>query len=186
MKIIPFERFSQFLPKEGTILEVGCGYGYVSNYLSLESPGRFIVGNDVAIERVRLAEKTIGGRHNIQFLAKDCRDIKRNDFDGVIIADVLHHVPYPEQEKILVDVYGKLKPGGVLVLRETDKKMRLRYFIFNYLLEWLLYFHTEKLNFRKASEWRRILESIGFEVKDVIPNHPLFPYITVLFVSRKP
>lgn len=185
MSIIPFEQFSRYLPKDGAILEVGCGYGYVSNYLSLESTDRSVVGVDVAEDRVGVAQQTIGNRRNVEFLAKDCRDIPKDGFDAVVIADVLHHVPYPEQTKILADVYEKLKFEGVLVMRETDKKIRLRYFLFNYLLEWVLYLHAEKLNFRTAGEWKEILESVGFEVRDVIPNPLFFPYITALFVCAK-
>ena len=106
-------------------------------------------------------------------------------FDGVVITDVLHHVPYVQQAPILEDVYRKLKPGGVLVIRETDIKFRLRYFIFNYALEWLLYLGVEKLKFRKAAEWRRMLEAVGFSVEQSIPNPRFFPYITVLFVCSK-
>lgn len=183
--IIPFEQFAQFLPKEGRILEVGCGYGYVSNYLSLENPDRRVVGNDPARDRIKVAQSTVGDRMNIEFLTGDCRDMAESEFDGVVIADVLHHVPYAQQASILEDVFRKLKPGGVLVIRETDPKFRLRYFIFNYLLEWVLYFGTEKLNFRKVDEWRRIMEPIGFSIQQIIPNPRFFPYITVLFVCEK-
>ena len=107
------------------------------------------------------------------------------DLDGIVFADVLHHVPYEEQAKILEDVYRKLKPGGVLVMRETDIKFRLRYFIFNYWLEWILYYGVEKLNFRKSAEWQRILEPIGVSVQHIIPNSRFFPYITALFVCTK-
>ena len=185
LSIIPFEQFSQYLPKHGRILEVGSGYGYVSNYLSLESPDRDVVGNDPALDRTELARGTIGNRTNINFVSTDCREMADGDFDGVVIADVLHHVPYAQQASILEDVYRKLKPGGRLVIRETDIKFRLRYFLFNYALEWVLYLGVEKLKFRKAVEWRRILEDIGFSVHHAIPNPRFFPYITVLFVCSK-
>ncbi|MFQ5902855.1 MAG: class I SAM-dependent methyltransferase [Candidatus Binatia bacterium] len=185
MKIIPFEQFSQFLPKRGVVLEVGCGYGYVANYLSLESSDRVVIGNDPAKDRIEAAQQTVRDRKNIQFFAQDCRELEINNLDGVVIADVLHHVPFPEQKRILADVYTRLKPGGSLVMRETDIRISLRYFLFNYLLEYLLYFGSEKLNFRKAKEWREILESLGFQVHQIIPNSPFFPYITVLFVCSK-
>ena len=185
MMIIPFEQFAQFLPNDGVVLEVGCGYGYVLNYLSLENPTRQVVGNDPALDRVDVAQGTIGDRQNIRFVAGDCRHMPEEDFDGIVIADVLHHVPYEEQAKILEDVYRKLKPGGVLVMRETDIKFRLRYFIFIYWLEMILYYGVEKLNFRKSAEWQRILEPIGFSVQHIIPNSRFFPYITALFVCTK-
>lgn len=185
LSILPFEQFAEYLPKEGRILEVGSGYGYVSNYLSLENPSRRVIGNDPAQDRTALAQRTVGMRENIQFVSTDCREIADGGFDGVVIADVLHHVPYAQQAAILEDVYRKLKPGGRLVIRETDIKFRLRYFIFNYALEWLLYLGVEKLKFRKAAEWRRMLEEIGFTVEQSIPNPRFFPYITVLFVCSK-
>ena len=185
MKIIPFEQFSQFLPKRGVILEVGCGYGYVANYLSLESSDRIVIGNDPAKDRIEVAQMTVRDRKNIQFFTKDCRELGINNLDGVVIADVLHHVPFSEQKKILADVYTRLKSGGSLVMRETDIRIGLRYLLFNYLSEYLLYIGKEKLNFRKAKDWREILESIGFQVNQVIPNSPFFPYITALFICIK-
>ena len=185
LSIIPFEQFSQYLPKEGRILEVGSGYGYVSNYLSLENPNRQVVGNDPALDRTELAKSTIGNRTNIDFVSTDCREMADGGFDGVVIADVLHHVAYAQQANILEDVYRKLKPGGALVIRETDVKFRLRYFVFNYALEWVLYMGVEKLKFRKVGEWRRMLEGIGFTVQYAVPNPRFFPYMTVLFVCSK-
>lgn len=185
LSIIPFEQFSQYLPQEGRILEVGSGYGYVSNYLSLENPNRYVIGNDPATDRTALARGTIGTRTNIDFVSTDCREMPDGDFDGVVIADVLHHVPYAQQANILEDVYRKLKPGGKLVIRETDVKFRLRYFVFNYALEWVLYMGVEKLKFRRVREWRRMLDESGFTVHHAIPNPRFFPYMTVLFVCSK-
>jgi 2-polyprenyl-3-methyl-5-hydroxy-6-metoxy-1,4-benzoquinol methylase len=183
--IVPFEEFSRHLPTTGTILDVGCGYGYVANYLSLESSGRQVVGNDIATDRLQVAQRTVGNRRNITFVLSDSRNLKLGGLDGVILADVLHHIPYADQEQILADLFDKLKPGGVLVMRETDKKPRLRYFLCNYLLEWLCYPHGVKLLFRKADEWAGMLRSVGYEIKRVIPNPPCFLYLTVTFVCVK-
>lgn len=192
LSIIPFEQFSQYLPKSGAILDMGCGFGYVANYLSLESlegrgtGDRFIVGIDPAESRIAVARQTIGNRRNVEFMATDCRDLPRADFDGAVIADVIHHTPYDQHVPILTDVYAKLKPGATLVMRETAKKFRIRYFVFNVFSEWILYYGQEKLKFRRTAEWKHILETIGFEVRDIIPNGPLFPYTTSLFICIKP
>lgn len=185
MAIIPFEQFAGFLPRRGTFLEVGCGYGYLANYLSLECPERFVIGNDIAADRIEVAGRTVGSRTNIQFVARDCRELSVSDLAGAVIADVLHHAPFAEQPKILADVYRRLRPGGAFVMRETDIKPSLRYYLFNYLSECVLYAAVEKLNFRRAREWRQILESVGFEVQQIIPNSPFFPYVTALFVCQK-
>ena len=186
LSIIPFEEFSRYLPQEGRILEIGCGYGYVSNYLSLERGRRAVIGNDPAADRVRVAQQTIGDRRNIEFVAADSRDLPVAPLDGAVIADVLHHVPYADQEHILRDLHRKLKPGGVLVIRETDKKFRLRYLLFNCLLEWVLYPRVEKLRFRSAAEWVRLLQGVGYTVQKAIPNRPLSLYLTVTFVCVTP
>jgi 2-polyprenyl-3-methyl-5-hydroxy-6-metoxy-1,4-benzoquinol methylase len=185
MWLLPFEQLTSYLPSAGAILDVGCGFGYVANYLSLANPHRTVIGTDPSEDRIRVASGTVGTRSNVEFLAVDCRDLRRGGFSGVVITDVLHHAPYDQQLAILRDVYGKLAPGGTLVMRETAKKFRIRYFLFNYLLEQALYAGQEKARFRRTAEWQRMLEEVGFRVLHVIPNGPLFPYTTSLFVSTK-
>ena len=114
------------------------------------------------------------------------QDLDGGAFDGAVIADVLHHLAYEDQPELLADLYARLKPGGTLVLRETDIKLRLRFLLFHCLLEWVLYLGGEKMKFRKAAEWVRLLESAGFTVREVLPNPRWFPYITATFVCVKP
>ncbi len=185
--LIPFEQFSRHIPRQGRILDLGCGYGYLANYLSLEAPQRLVLGIDVDTGRVRAAQQTIGQRSNIQFLLSDSRQLPSEaTFDGAVIADVLHHVPYTEQQPILADLYDRLTPGGVLVMRETDQQRRVRYFLFNWLLEWVLYAGKEKLRFRSAGEWREMLEQVGYTVQQVIPQPAWSAYITATVVCVKP
>ena len=184
--ILPLQDVSEHLPLRGLILDMGCGYGFVSNYLSLHSGDRMIVANDPEVPRIDIAKRTVGSRTNIEFLAVDSREITRADFDGVCVTDVLHHVPYDQQQALVNDIYSKLKPGGVLVIRETDKRIALRYYIFNCALEWLLYIGKEKMRFRHRDEWAGMFKRAGFEIDRVIFNSRWFPYTTCLVLCRKP
>lgn len=184
--ILPLEECARALPPHGTILDVGCGYGFLANYLHLDGPQRHVIGNDVDAERIRIAQQTIRQRRNIEFMAGDSRTLPVAGFDGVVVADSLHHVPYAEQGPILRDLYDRLKPGGILVMRETDQKLQLRYLLFNCLLESLLYWREEKMQFRPAKEWAALLERLGYRVRRMEPNPPLSLYLTVTFVCVKP
>lgn len=186
LMILPLREVAEALPTRGLILDMGCGYGFVSNYLSLHSADRTIIANDPELPRIEVAKQTVGDRRNIEFLALDSRQIKRTDFDAVCVTDVLHHVPYDQQQPLIDDIYRKLKPGGILVIRETDKRVALRYYVFNCALEWLLYIGKEKMRFRHRDEWAAMFKYAGFEIERVIFNSRWFPYTTCLFVCRRP
>src|SRR3954464_4764888 len=72
--LLPLADVAERLPREGLILDMGCGFGYVANYLNPDSPERVIVANDPAASRIAAARKTIGTRRNIEFHAIDSRD----------------------------------------------------------------------------------------------------------------
>ena len=154
---------------------MGCGFGYVANYLSLDSPQRVIVANDPAASRIAVARRTVGSRQNIEFCAIDSRAIERSDFDAATVFDVLHHAPYDEHQLLLDDLYRKLKPGGVLLIRECDKRPALRYYLFNLTLDTLLYAGQEKMRFRSRRDWSDMLQRAGFRIEQVTSNAWWFP-----------
>lgn len=184
--IMPFEECAQAVPGTGKILDVGCGYGLLANYLSLDSPRRQIVGHDTAADRIAVAQATAAGRPNVQFVVGDARALPDRSFDAIVVTDVLHHVPYAEQAPILKDLFEKLKPGGVLVVRETDKRVAFRYYLFHVLLETVLYMGVEKKRFRSIADWTALLQAAGYEVRDIRRNHPWSLYLTALFVCARP
>jgi 2-polyprenyl-3-methyl-5-hydroxy-6-metoxy-1,4-benzoquinol methylase len=184
--ILPLREATEHLPRRGLILDMGCGFGYVANYLSLDAPERVVIANDPDVSRIEAARRTVGGRPNIEFHAIDSRELARADFDGVNVTDVLHHVPYDQQQALIDDVYRKLKPGGTLVIRETDRRPALRYYLFNVALETLLYLGQEKTRFRPRRQWAEMLERAGFRIEQASVNAWWFPYTTCSFVCRKP
>src|SRR5437868_1335466 len=47
LKICPFEEVARHVPARGRVLELGCGYGLLSNLLALEGPARQVEGFDI-------------------------------------------------------------------------------------------------------------------------------------------
>lgn len=185
MWILPLHQSAEGLPKRGLILDMGCGYGYVSNYLNIDSPDRTIIANDPAQDRIAVAKRTLGDRRNLEFLAIDSREITRSDFDGILVVDVLHHVPYNDQQSLIDDVYKKVKPGGCVFLRETDIRYGFRYAVFNCLLEYILYIGKVNARFRHRDEWAKMFERSGFSIERVTFSPLWFPYTHVYFTLRK-
>jgi 2-polyprenyl-3-methyl-5-hydroxy-6-metoxy-1,4-benzoquinol methylase len=186
LMILPLREAADALPRRGVILDMGCGFGFVANYLSFDSPERTIIANDPATSRIAVAQRTVGSRRNLEFVAMDSRHITRVDFDGICVVDVLHHVPYVEQQALINDLFAKLRPGGRLFIRETDRRLAIRYFLFNCALENLLYAGQEKTRFRPRDEWASMLEHAGFQIERVTGDPWWFPYTVCLFVCHKP
>jgi 2-polyprenyl-3-methyl-5-hydroxy-6-metoxy-1,4-benzoquinol methylase len=186
MWLLPLGEVAERLPKQGLLLDMGCGFGYVANYLSLDSPHRMVVANDPAAPRIAAARRTVGSRRNIEFHAADLREIDQADFDGASVFDVLHHVPYDEQQSLIDELYRRLKPGAVLIIRETDQRPALRYYVCSCVLETLLYAGQEKTRYRPMRSWSEMLQRAGFRIEQVTRNEWWYPSMTCLFVCRKP
>lgn len=104
------------LPKDATILEIGCGDGRFG--IELMRRGYRVVETDIApgsVERVRdVAAEAQPGRG--AFAVVDAEDLPFTDgaFDAVYMVATLHHLPKPQDA--LAEIRRVLKPGGLLVI----------------------------------------------------------------------
>src|SRR5574344_597449 len=55
--ILPVSKIESLLPKKGTILDVGCGYGFTSIFFALKNKNRKIIGSEINSKRVLIAQK---------------------------------------------------------------------------------------------------------------------------------
>jgi len=121
----------EYLGKDfkGKILDYGCGIGLISKYLyeRFNKDGIEIVGYDIAKELLREADKNVKG---VRFF-HSIRDIKQNDFDVVIMANVLHHIKIDDRRSFVKNVVEILKKGGHLVIFEHNPYNPLTRFIVN-------------------------------------------------------
>lgn len=181
-RLCPFLQIAGFIPEEGRIVDIGCGRGMLANYLALTGPARRVTGIDRQERRIRTAQATVKGRENIEFRFQDARDLRPEEFDVIVISDMLHHLTYPEQEKLLGHCSEVLPPGGVLLLEDVGRKPAWK---------WMAhYFIDRALNcgrkqyFRKVEEWTELLERLGFSVASC-PAHKGIPLSDFLLRCEK-
>jgi 2-polyprenyl-3-methyl-5-hydroxy-6-metoxy-1,4-benzoquinol methylase len=117
----------RLLPKEGKILDMGCGFGLFSLFLALRSPERRLFGVDLSarrIEAARGAAKRLG-LENVRFETADVRDYRvEGDWDGIFTLDLLHHVPPSSRRDFLKICRERLVEAGVLVIKDVTTRPR--------------------------------------------------------------
>jgi uncharacterized protein len=123
-----YELFDKYIPKEGQITDIGCGYGFMSYMLGFLSSKRKITGIDYDKEKIETANNCPARNERIEFLHGDVLNMDLPDSKAFILADVLHYFPEIEQEKLLVRCIEKLEPGGVLMVRDGDRQMGKKHF----------------------------------------------------------
>ncbi len=103
------------------ILDLGCGPGFFCAEL-LEEVGTdgWVVGLDSSTQMLNLATRRCAGRANVEFHEADATALPVEDasFDGVMCVQVLEYVP--DTSAALGELYRALRPGGRVVVWDTD------------------------------------------------------------------
>lgn len=114
--VLPFIEKTHAINSATRVLEVGCGEGGV--LLPFLKRDCYCLGVDLAVDRVRIANdilKEYVDKGQASFIFKniydqDFVDQYANDFDIIILKDVIEHVP--EQQKFIPHLSRFLRPGG--------------------------------------------------------------------------
>lgn len=122
---LAFDRIVDALgdPKGKRVLDVGCGYCYHTRRLA--DRGLTITAVDfssVALDHARenLTKAGIADKVTLQQADATALPFEDSSFDHVLMWGVLMHVP--QAEKALLELGRVLKPGGKLVLSETNAR----------------------------------------------------------------
>ncbi|MBS1609572.1 MAG: 1-acyl-sn-glycerol-3-phosphate acyltransferase, partial [Bacteroidetes bacterium] len=122
-----YQQFHELIPKEGRILDIGCGYGFMSYMLSLTSPKRMITGVDYDEEKIATASNCFSKNENLNFEYRDILGFQFEKYDAIIISDVLHYLQPNEQKIVIEKCIDSLKENGLLVIRDGDKDLAERH-----------------------------------------------------------
>ena len=181
-RLCPFVQIAATVSASAKVMDIGCGRGMLANYLALTGPDRMVLGIDNQEQRIAAARATIGERRNIRFLFQDALTLPDEEFNVVVISDMLHHLPFPAQETLLARCYDLLRPRGELLLEEVGARPRWKYAA-HFLIDRTLNLGRRQY-FRKPEQWLIILSGLGFKVS-VEPAHRHIPLPDYFFRCRK-
>lgn len=163
LHICPFEIVADQVPPEGHILDLGCGYGLLSALLALRSPRRQVLGLDISAERLATSRAAGRALPNVAFVQADVTQAEFGWADGIVMNDLLHHIPHTHQIPLLAKCHQALPPGGVLIIKDVDKSVLWKY-IWNYAHDFL---KNRNLPFYCLDSpiLTALLERVGFQVE---------------------
>lgn len=160
-KYFEFSTFEHFLGKHqinlthASILDVGCGSGYSTRLLKAKFNPTDLIAFDFMPEQIELARKKDSGTN---YFVGDVTHINlpAGTFDAVYEFAILHHVP--EWRKALREIFRVLKPNGVFLAEDIDRKG----------VDWadkIHCYHPQESRF----EWQHFIEELrdtGFKIVD--------------------
>ena len=151
------------IPAEGTIVDLGCGHGTMTNYIALRSHHRETIGIDLSARRIQIADR---GVPNTRFSLGNILEAQKIPCRGLLLADVLHHLEsYAEQETLLEQCRDWLSSDGTLVVKEVDGCSCWK-FQFTRLID-ATFYYGDKVFFRTSDGLAQLLNRTGFNCEEV-------------------
>ncbi len=184
-KQLPF-----LLPREGKILDLGCGEGFLSNLMVYLAEKREVLGVDYDLSKISLAKRSLIGplQKKITFIHGNIINeikITENQFSGVLCSDILHYFSEKEQRQVLEKAWKAMKKEATIVIRQDVKNVSSKNR--RAFLEWWGKFLGKNLFLRKPNypgekELYSLLEEMNF--RD-IQLHPMSLYPSQLILVAK-
>jgi uncharacterized protein len=162
-----YEMYNRYIPRRASIVDLGCGYGFLSYMLSFVSEERHILGIDYDAEKIELANHCISKHDRVEFVVADVSLYPLKKADAFILSDVLHYLPYAKQESLLLRCIQQLNSGGIILIRDADKDLEKRHMGTRYTE-----FFSTRSGFNKT-ERKRLYFFSGKMIQEIAENHGL-------------
>jgi 1-acyl-sn-glycerol-3-phosphate acyltransferase len=143
-----YATFHELVPRQAKVLDVGCGYGFLSYMLAFTSDKRRVTGIDYDEEKIETANHCFSKTEAVNFVHTDILDFNFEYYDSIIVADMLHYLQQDKQKLIIEKCIGHLNPGGKLIIREGDKDIEGKH----KKTKLTEFFSTRLFNFNKTAE----------------------------------
>lgn len=180
--------YNNLIGDRKTILDVGCGYGYLSFYLHYKNAEREITGVDYDEEKIEIARNSYRKTDNLQFVFADIMKYITHSQDVIFLNDILHYLSREKQMVLLDRFASALNPGGILFIRDgitdladkhrntkTTEKLSTGLFAFNR--------KEDEFHFFSSQDIRDFAQrhNLAYEMQEHSSNTS-----NVLFILRKP
>jgi 1-acyl-sn-glycerol-3-phosphate acyltransferase len=163
-----YQVFHDLLPKQGRILDIGCGYGFMSYMLHFSAPARDIIGYDYDEEKIAVANHCFSRDTSIHFVTKDVTGLQISAADAIILSDTLHYLQRDQQEILIRKCMHALRAGGTMIIRDGDRDLKKKH----ERTKWSEFFSTRFFAFNKTSGHALQFLS-GNTIKELAAKHQM-------------
>jgi 2-polyprenyl-6-hydroxyphenyl methylase/3-demethylubiquinone-9 3-methyltransferase len=178
------DEIGQYLPDEGVILDIGCGFGLFSLYYAATGRHRLLRGLDVNTRRLAQARRAAArlDLDNVAYEAGDARDFKGDgEVSAAYMLDIVHHVPPASVPPLLRALRRCLPVGGRLLVKDVDDRPLAKRW-FTWVLDRAMA-PTTAVHYWSADALARELADAGFTVHRHLMVD-LLPYPHVLYICQ--
>ena len=145
--------FNELIPVKASIVDIGCGYGFMSYMLGFLSHERNIIGIDYDGYKIEIANNCISDnqilKDRIKFIYADVVDYPFKNSDVFILSDVLHYMPEEKQEILIKKCIENLNKDGLIIIRDADRNLRKRHRVTEYTEFFSTRFGFNKMKYKK-------------------------------------
>jgi SAM-dependent methyltransferase len=180
--IAPLDDLLAGIPAQSRVYDVGCGNGALLALVAAYRQPAAIGGVDVdpgLVDRARQLLQRVAPALPARVCVFDGTELPEGlqDFDTVLLVDVLHHVPPTHQHAFLTSLHDRMAPGATLHLKDIDADSRF-WCLFNRLHDRLL--AGAAGHEPSAVQLVETLQQIGFNVDPPVRRRMLvYPHFTV-------
>ena len=178
--ICPLDLVLSQIPKSARLYDIGCGTGALL-YLALKLRSVKVAhGYDICLKSVRssAAFEMAPPRFQVIYMHPEETPPELSEYDTVTMIDVLHHIPYKQQDDFIRKTIERMAPGSRLIIKEIEASQ-----IFGSFLNQLhdLIVSREWVHQRRSSEIVKVLESTGATVSKPILRWTLwYPHFLIV------
>ncbi|MEZ5289088.1 MAG: class I SAM-dependent methyltransferase [Vicinamibacterales bacterium] len=179
------EEVGQYLPAEGRVLDIGCGFGLFALYYQLTRPGLSIHGLDLNPRRIEMARRAADrlGVAQARFDVADARQpLVLPVVDAVYMLDLIHHVPRGAARDLVAAIAARLPRGARLIIKDIETAPAYKRW-FTFALDKLMDWRTP-VDYWSQAEVLDLLHEAGFEAY----RHSMvdyLPYPHVIYVATR-
>lgn len=190
----PFIKIAECILRSERILDLGCGNGLFTNYLSLSLEPKETIGIDICKKNIRIAQSTIAGRSNIRFMQGDLSDVAaaigdKGGFDHILLLDSLYLLPPDKQRDVIAQCYVRLKQTGILFIKTITRvpvwKYRWTVIQDHCAISILRLYEGKRINIFDLGYIVRTVYGAGFKDVKSIDLSKGYIYPHNLFICRK-
>jgi uncharacterized protein len=167
-----YKIFNSLVPPKAKVLDLGCGYGFLSYQLQFLSNERSITGVDYDQDKIETATHGYLKTEQLTFFCADITLFEIKNFDVIILSDVLHYLTSEQQKEVLKKCFAGINPGGKIIVRDGNPELNQRHFgtvLSEFFSIKLFRFNkaVQNINFMPAETIKQLAAQSGFNVEVV-------------------